>query len=183
MPLKKDGAENLPERLYRRRNAGAERNNIIQARRADGTFPWEKGKQGPSDLTCINVFDSGCASVYVNEENRIVYMPLGLDMFDKLAKACDTIKEKLQAEKEKIVSSLDRLPFEYLETVSGKWYSALKWNTPPEEVVKNTSFSPEQEKRLTELHSALFETAKRSALQRLQDQEGRFRLPIHGSLQ
>jgi energy-coupling factor transporter ATP-binding protein EcfA2 len=128
---------------------------------ADGTFPWEKGKQGAADLTCINVFDSGCASVYVNEDNRIVYMPLGLDIFDTLAKACDAIKASLQAEKDKIVSSLDRLPFAYQDTAVGKWYASLKLDTPPEEVVKNTSSSEKEAKRLTELHLALFEDSKK----------------------
>jgi energy-coupling factor transporter ATP-binding protein EcfA2 len=141
---------------------------------ADDAFPWEKDKQGPSDLTCINVFDSGCASVYVNEDNRIVYMPLGLDIFDKLAKICDTIKTNLQAEKDMIVSSLDRLPFEYLETAAGKWYSTIKWNTSPKDVVKNTSFSEEQAKRLTELHSALFEDSKKKRAAELRMRKERY---------
>ena len=127
----------------------------------EDVFPWEKGKQGPADLTCINVFDPGCASVYVNEDNRIVYMPLGLDIFDKLAKACDAIKASLQTEKDKINSSLEKLPFEFQDTAIGKWYAGLKWDTPSEEAVKNTSFSEKEIKRLTELHLALFEDSKR----------------------
>ena len=55
----------------------------------------KKSKPAPPDLICINVFDSSCATVYVDRENKIVYMPLGLDVFDKLAKACDDIKASL----------------------------------------------------------------------------------------
>jgi len=87
---------------------------------SDNVFDWQKDCQAPPELTCINVFDSGCASLYVNEDNRIVYMPLGLDIFDKLVKVCDTIKARLAAEREKFPSALETLPAEHEETTAGK---------------------------------------------------------------
>ena len=107
------------------------------------------------------MFDSGCASVYVNEDNRIVYMPLGLDIFDKLAKVCDAIRTRLVAEKDKLASSLDRLPIDHEDTAIGKWYARIKWDTRPEEVLENTSFSTEDARRLAELQLALFEDSKK----------------------
>jgi len=140
------------------------------------TFPWEKDKEGPADLSCVNVFDSGCASVYVNEDNRIVYMPLGLDVFDKLAKACDAIKVKLVAEKEKIVSTLDKLPQEYDNTAIGKWYAGIKRSTPGDEVFKNTSFSADDGKRAAELQKALLEDNKKKRANELRTKKERYDL-------
>ncbi len=138
------------------------------------TFRWEKDKQGPADLACINVFDSGCASVYVNEDNRIVYMPLGLDIFDKLVKACDSVKAKLAAEREKFPSVIETLPAEHENTAVGIWYGKLRKNTPGEEVLKFASFSEDEKKRLAELNDVLVEDSKKKRAAELRTKKERY---------
>jgi energy-coupling factor transporter ATP-binding protein EcfA2 len=144
----------------------------------DNVLEWEKDRQSPAELTCINMFDSGCASLYVNEDNRVVYMPLGLDIFDKLVKACDTIKARLAAEMEKIPSVLETLPMEHAETTVGKWYDGLKKNTPAEEVLKFASFSADEKRRLAELQKVLIEESKKKRAAELRMKKERYeRLP------
>jgi energy-coupling factor transporter ATP-binding protein EcfA2 len=128
---------------------------------ADHIFDWEKDTPPLPELTCINVFDSECGSVYVSENNKIVYMPLGLDVFDKLAKACDAVKAKLTEERQALHSGKDELPLDYRETAIGKWYSGISQKTSPKDVEKNTSFDAEKDgKRLLELQKALVEESK-----------------------
>lgn len=140
----------------------------------DYSFDWKKDCQGPAELTCINVFDSGCASLYVNEDNRIVYMPLGLDIFDKLVKACDSLKAKLAAEREKLPSVIETLPAEHENTAAGIWYGKLKKNTLAEEVFKLAFFNEDEKKRLAELNDVLVEDSKKKRAAELRMKKERY---------
>ena len=124
-------------------------------------FDWEKGKKGPTELLCINVFDSYCASIYVNNENEIAYMPLGLDVFDKLSKACDTIKAKLVSEKGSLTSKLETVPWDYQDTLSAEWYISISRKTKKEDIEKYASFNEEETKRLDDLQKVLFEDRRK----------------------
>lgn len=140
----------------------------------DRDFDWEKDKAAPPDLVCINVFDSSCAAVYVDKENKIVYMPLGLDVFDKLAKACDVIKAKLILEKQSLSSPLEILPFDYAGTAAGKWYSSITHATRDEEVNNNACLKEEEKKRHAELQSILVEDSKKNRAAELRTKKERY---------
>lgn len=140
----------------------------------DRDFEWKKDKAAPPELVCINVFDSSCAAVYVDKENKIVYMPLGLDVFDKLAKACDNIKAKLVLEKEKLSSVLEMFPFDYEGTEAGKWYSSITQATKDEEVNKNASLKEEEKKRHAELQNILVEDSKKKRAAELRTKKERY---------
>ncbi len=137
-------------------------------------FDWEKDKNGPAELVCVNVFDSNCASIYVNEENKIAYMPLGLDVFDKLSKACDTIKAKLLLEKGSLGSKLETVPWDYEGTHAEEWYTSISIRTKKEDIEKYTSFSEEETKRLDELQRVLFEDSKKKRLAELRTKKERY---------
>lgn len=137
-------------------------------------FDWEKDKKGPAELFCVNVFDSDCASVYVNDENNIAYMPLGLDVFDKLSKVCDTIKAKLVTEEENLVSKLETVPWDYQGTLAAEWYSSISRRTKKEDIQKYASFSEEETKRLDELQKVLFEDSKKKRAAELRIKEERY---------
>jgi hypothetical protein len=135
---------------------------------------WEKNIQGPSELLCVNVFDSDCASVYVNSENEVAYMPLGLDVFDKLSKACDTIKLVLSEEKEKLVSRLEIIPFEYEGTLAAEWYASISERTDEDMVKSFTSFNMKDEARLNELQKVLFEDSRKKRSAELRTKKERY---------
>ncbi|MBZ0255152.1 hypothetical protein K8I31_03775, partial [bacterium] len=61
------------------------------------TFNWEDGKTPPIDLSNILVFDSDCATAYIEQKNDIAFLPFGLDVFPKLANVASQICEKIDS--------------------------------------------------------------------------------------
>ena len=62
------------------------------------TAQWSDGAVPPADLSAVSVFDTDCASVYVEQESPVAYRPFGLDLLAGLASACDRVKSLLQAQ-------------------------------------------------------------------------------------
>lgn len=62
------------------------------------TVQWSDGIVPPADLSAVSVFDTDCASVYVEDESPVAYRPFGLDLLASLATACDRVKAALQAQ-------------------------------------------------------------------------------------
>ncbi len=140
-------------------------------------FMMEEGKPGPQELSCINVFDMGCASLYVNDESKIVYMPLGLDVFDKLVKACDRISASLDKEKREHYSELQALLPEYLATASGAWYKFILPTTGAglTDIDSIVTFDEVEAERLEELDRILSEDSKKRRAAELRTKEERYR--------
>jgi hypothetical protein len=137
----------------------------------------EEGKPAPQELSCINVFDMGCASLYINDESKIVYMPLGLDVFDKLVKACDKINASLDKEKREHPSELPPLPPEYLATTSGVWYKIILPSTGAglTDIDNIIIFDEAETERLEELNRVLSEDSKKKRAAELRTKEERYR--------
>ncbi len=53
----------------------------------------------PESLKEIAVFDSKCARLFVDKNNRISYIPYGLDIFQRLANVCDEVKKRIEGKK------------------------------------------------------------------------------------
>lgn len=45
-------------------------------------------------ISRVSVFDTQCAAVYLTEKTDVAFRPFGLDLFDKLVKACKTVRAK-----------------------------------------------------------------------------------------
>jgi ABC-type histidine transport system ATPase subunit len=138
-------------------------------------FTMQEGKPGPQELLCVNVYDMGCASLYVNDDNKIVYMPLGLDVFDKLVKACDRISASLEKERRENYTILPALPPEYLQTVTGQWYNSSIPKTGADLVESIVNFDEDDGKRLEELNRVLSEDSKKRRAAELRTKEERYR--------
>jgi hypothetical protein len=39
-------------------------------------------------ISWVSIFDMHCGAVYLNERTDVAFLPFGLDLFDKLVKAC-----------------------------------------------------------------------------------------------
>ena len=61
------------------------------------TQVWKSSNQEQS-IVQVSVFDRHSEAVYTTEKTDVAYRPLGLDLFDKLSKACKLIRERLQHE-------------------------------------------------------------------------------------
>ena len=65
---------------------------------------WTDIDTGPSALGAVSFFDSECAEAHVGKPNNLAFTPFGLDLFEKLGKAC----RKLQAELERLKTRLQQ---------------------------------------------------------------------------
>ena len=54
----------------------------------------------------VSVFDTQSAGVYLTEKTDVAFRPLGLDLFDKLVKACKAVRVRLEAEQKALATSL-----------------------------------------------------------------------------
>lgn len=59
---------------------------------------WSDGTLPPAELSSVSVFDTDCASVYVEEQSPVAYRPFGLDLLAGLAATCDRVRSRLQAQ-------------------------------------------------------------------------------------
>ena len=67
---------------------------------------YEWAGQGEDEFVSrVSVFDAQCASVYLTEETDVAFRPFGLDLFDKLVKACKAIRSQLEKEQQSLASS------------------------------------------------------------------------------
>lgn len=69
--------------------------------KSEQQFEWEDGKKGPEVLSNIVVFDSKCARVIVDGNNKITYLPYGSHVFSGLVELLIDFRVKLNNEKPK----------------------------------------------------------------------------------
>ena len=71
------------------------------------SYRWRDNDQPNPFLSRISVFDHHCASVYIAQKTDVAFRPMGLDLFDKLANACEGVRAVL--EKERRALAIQRL--------------------------------------------------------------------------
>jgi hypothetical protein len=59
---------------------------------------WTDGVPAPDALSRISVFDAATAPLYADKQSEIEYLPEGLDVLPRLAKACDQLTGRLNEE-------------------------------------------------------------------------------------
>lgn len=114
--------------------------------------------QGEDDfISRVSVFDTQCAAVYLTEKTDVAFRPFGLDLFDKLVKACKTVRSKLEGEQRALGSSvLGTLQEKVPEgTAVAKLLSGISSLTKPETVQALARLLPEEEARLALLEKSL----------------------------
>lgn len=67
---------------------------------------WQAGSPGPRELSRVSVFDSRTAPLYADKEDRIEFLPAGLDVLPRLVKACDDLAQLVTAEVEPLKQAL-----------------------------------------------------------------------------
>ncbi|MGZ9189905.1 MAG: restriction endonuclease subunit S, partial [Nitrospira sp.] len=63
------------------------------------------GTGGDEFVSRVGVFDTQCAAVYLTEKTDVAFRPFGLDLFDKLVKACKGVRAKLEGEQRALASN------------------------------------------------------------------------------
>jgi energy-coupling factor transporter ATP-binding protein EcfA2 len=110
-------------------------------------------------ISRVSVFDSQCAAVYLTEKTDVAFRPFGLDLFDKLVKACKAVRLKLESEERALASSA--LPGVLGQIPEGTAVARLLVNisslTKPETVQMLARLSPEEETKLALLDRSLLD--------------------------
>ena len=107
----------------------------------------------------MSVFDTRCAAVYLTEKTEVAFRPFGLDVFDKLVRACKAIRTQLEKEQRSLASNeLAHLQAQVPEgTAVAKLLSNINSLTKPETVQELSRLSPEDETRLALLERSLLD--------------------------
>lgn len=103
----------------------------------------------------VSVFDSHSAAVYLTQKTDVAFRPFGLDMFDKLAKACKLIRANLDREKKFLDSSTLEVLELQEDTTAAKFVASLTSLTDPEKVKALGTLSDAENARLTLLEKQL----------------------------
>jgi energy-coupling factor transporter ATP-binding protein EcfA2 len=107
----------------------------------------------------VSVFDTQCAAVYLTEKTDVAFRPFGLDLFDKLVKACKTVRAKLESEQRELgTNALTVVQATIPEgTAVAKFLANVSSLTKQEAVKALARLSPEEEARLALLEKSLLD--------------------------
>jgi energy-coupling factor transporter ATP-binding protein EcfA2 len=110
-------------------------------------------------ISRVSVFDTHCAAVYLTEKTDVAFRPFGLDLFDKLVKACKAVRLRLENEQRSLTTSnLVTVQSQIPEgTAVAKLLSNVTSLTRPESVQTLARLSPEEEARLVLLEKSLLD--------------------------
>ena len=110
-------------------------------------------------ISRVSVFDSRSAAVYLTEKTNVAFRPFGLDLFDKLVRACNAIRDQLATEQRALASNelahlKERVPD---GTAVARLLANINVLTKPEQVWELSRLSPEHESRLALLERSLLD--------------------------
>ena len=110
-------------------------------------------------ISRVSVFDTQSAAVYLTEKTDVAFRPFGLDLFDKLVKACKAVRFRLEAEQRALGSSaLGMVQSEVAEgTAVAKLLAGVSSLTKPTNVQTLARLSSEEEARLAMLEKSLLD--------------------------
>ncbi len=117
-----------------------------------------------SPLHMINVFDSHCASVYLNEKTDVAFRPFGLDLYDKLSAICERVKGRLDSEISFLESSIFKPPSIPSSTKAAEFLSRLNARTSKDEFENVIKLKPEDLLRLNTIDKMIDEAKKADKL-------------------
>lgn len=141
----------------------------------DHDYEWSPDTDGPDALSSVSIFDSGSASVYVNEEGAVAFAPLGLDLLDRLASTSAAVAARLKSRRDGLVSRMPAVPDHFADTEAGRWVRALSHTTRVEEVTQFGRFDGPPAERLVTVRRTLQEKTPRERAAALRLRAGRVR--------
>jgi energy-coupling factor transporter ATP-binding protein EcfA2 len=117
------------------------------------------GTGGDELVSRVSVFDTQCAAVYLTEKTDVAFRPFGLDLFDKLVKACKSVRIKLEGEQRALtLNTLTVVQAQIPEgTAVAKFLTNVSSLTKPEAVQALACVSEEENARLALLEKSLLD--------------------------
>ena len=135
-----------------------------QPKSADFTYYDTQAKtatwSGPAlpDLQGIDIYDTECGLVYVNDENEVAFEPWLLRLFTKLTTACESLSSRLEAKIQLLSSTKPQFPPDLVTTSLAQWYDNLTAATTSAEVDQHSSWAAGDETELEGLTRRLAES-------------------------
>ena len=110
-------------------------------------------------ISRVSVFDTQCAAVYLTEKTDVAFRPFGLDLFDKLVRACKAVRGNLEREQRALASNaLASVQTAMPEgTAVAKLLATISSLTKPESIQTLARLFPEEEDRLALLEKSLLD--------------------------
>lgn len=110
-------------------------------------------------ISRVSVFDTHGAAVYLTEKTNVKFRPFGLDLFDKLVRACKGVRSQLEADQralgpDGLTAILPQLP---PGTVATKFLTSLSSLTKPEALRALVHLTDEEEAQLALLETMLLD--------------------------
>lgn len=135
---------------------------VVSIKYAVGAEPEPREWAGNGEdifISRVSVFDTQCAAVYLTEKTDVAFRPFGLDLFDKLVKACRAVREKLERDQSALHSNvLTDLQAKIPEgTTAARFLANVSSLTKPEALRALARLSPEEEARLRLLEKSLLD--------------------------
>ena len=105
------------------------------------------------------MFDTRCAAVYLTEKTDVAFRPFGLDLFDKLVRACKAIRTQLEREQRSLASNtLVRMQAQVPDgTAVARLLANITSLTKPEAVRGLSRLSAGEESHLALLEKSLLD--------------------------
>ncbi len=112
-----------------------------------------------SAISRVSVFDSHCAAVYLTEKTNVAFRPFGLDLFDRLVKACKAVRAALEKEQSDLAPNLAAPLLSILPqgTEVAKTVSNINSLTNPETIRSLATLSHDEQSRLALLEKSLLD--------------------------
>lgn len=110
-------------------------------------------------ISRVSVFDSQSAAVYLTEKTDVAFRPFGLDLFDKLVRACKSVRARLEGEQRALASSaLAAVQAQIPEgTAVARLLASISSLTKPEAVKALAQLAAEEEARLSLAEKSLLD--------------------------
>jgi energy-coupling factor transporter ATP-binding protein EcfA2 len=129
--------------------------------RVDGESDARDWTGGTNDsvISRVSVFDSHCAAVYLNEKTNVAFRPFGLDLFDRLVKACKAVRATLEKEQSDLASNLSAPVLSILPqgTEAARTVANINSLTNPETIRSLATLSHDEQSRLALLEKSLLD--------------------------
>ena len=108
-------------------------------------------------ISRVSFFDTQCAAVYLTEKTDVAFRPFGLDLFDKLVKACKEVRSRLESEQRALGSGAIKI-FEPQEgTAVAKLLARLSSLIKAKDVQDLTHLPPKEKSRLALLEKSILD--------------------------
>ena len=137
--------------VYGRGGGPQEAEIVIDENGSERIIPWKAGGKASAALMRVAVFDSNAAELYVDDGNKIEFLPFGLALPHRLNEVCLTLKEKLEVERRSVTQQLTLATIDFSlprATNAQTFYNSLSQNTSDDAISEAVSFSETDQARL-----------------------------------